>query len=69
MDDIKRIAKIILEQRNLIKIIQIFWNDIITSIRLEKCARVTLTRDKLFSTEDTKIDMNTEIRELDNKRL
>lgn len=67
MDDQNCFAKITMEQRFIIKIVQNFSNVIRMTMGLDKYVWVTLRRSKLVSAEITTLNIDAEIGELDHK--
>jgi hypothetical protein len=65
MDDLKLIAKSEEDIQRQIQIVKRFSDDIRMEFGLEKCAKVTLKRGKLISSQNLVTDNNREIQELE----
>jgi predicted GNAT family acetyltransferase len=65
MDDLKLIAKSEEELQRQIQTVKTFSDDIHMEFGLEKCAKITLKRGKLISSQNLVIDNNREIQELE----
>jgi hypothetical protein len=65
MDDLKLIAKSEEEFRKQIQTVKTFSDDIHIDFGLEKCAKITLKKGKLIHSQNLVIDINREIRELE----
>lgn len=68
MDDLKTYAKNDEQQLGLITIVKTFSDDICMEFGLDKCAKATFKRGKLFTTQDLEIDMDTKIKELEQEQ-
>jgi hypothetical protein len=69
MDDLKLIAKSEEELQRQIQTVKTFSNDIHIQIGLEKCAKITLKRGTLISSQNFVIDNNIEIQELEQVKM
>jgi hypothetical protein len=65
VDDLKLIAKSEEELQKHIQRIKTFCDDIHMEFGLEKCAKITLKRDKQVYTQNLVTDINREIQELE----
>ena len=65
MDDLKIFTRDNIQLETLLKNVHKFSQDMKMSMGLDKCAKATIRRGKLTKTEDIKLDIDTEIRELD----
>jgi hypothetical protein len=63
MDDLKLIAKSEEELRKQIQTVKTFSDDIHMDCGLEKCAKITFKKGKLFRSQNLVIDINREIQE------
>jgi hypothetical protein len=61
MDDLKLIAKSEKELQKQVQTVKIFSNDIHMEVGLEKCAKITFNRGKLYHSQNLVIDINREI--------
>ena len=65
MDDLKLYARSNKEIESLVNTVRIFSDDIHMQFGLDKCAKVTINRGKLASTENIRLPSREEIRELE----
>jgi hypothetical protein len=65
MDDLKLIAKSEEELQRQIQTVKTFSDDFHMEFGLEKCAKITLKRGKLISSEHLVVDNKREIQELE----
>jgi hypothetical protein len=65
MDDLKMVAKSEKELQRQIQTVKTFSDYIRMEFGFEKCAKITVKRGKLISSQNLEIDNNREIQELE----